>query len=424
MENDFGKLPVPPTSELLGYLAPGATILGIMYAVEASVEATGSYGTPIHSAARMLGWDSMPPGWVSQAFLVSVVTLLCYTVGHFLDSLAKLLIDRTLIFKGYGYPYQYLLALPNLEQRAERAVLTRNWRIYWRQNDTSLSGGKLLDAVKSSVGSTPRRSDLSEAFYRGIFFWVNLYLAVRWFSLYSEARSVGDGGRGITWTLASALGIWCVVLIVFKLFCGRQIRSWVRDVHEAIGEGREASLKRTSLVIYRAVSLGLYDVVAAPLGKMLRTRRSLDSAFVRAYKSCYRARFQLRPETAESNNYWFPYAYLLTQSPACTQVLARYHQLYRFSRNMSVALYGGFVYCLLWHYWNIRFGNVAPGAGRGALEWIGAIFFASFVFLLHFYYLYVCYYSKFLFRAFVMLEWPVIAGRRSGGAGATGADPI
>ncbi len=57
--------------------------------------------------------------------LVLVVGLVAYMLGHVLDSLAKLLIDRVLIYKGYGYPYQELFGLSTSRQSDENKRIAK-----------------------------------------------------------------------------------------------------------------------------------------------------------------------------------------------------------------------------------------------------------------------------------------------------------
>lgn len=271
MEVNVEKLPVPSISELLGYLAPGAAALGVVYLAEAYLATVdGRFAAPLHAAAGLLGWGVMPDGWILQALVAVAILLLCYLAGHLIDSVGKLFIDRTLIFKGYGYPYQYLLDLPTAEQRAEKALVTRKWRTALRM--ARPNAGNLAEAVIAKVRDTPKRSDISASFYRGFFFWFNLYLLVRWLG-FLRAASVGPANYW--WSFADILGFWCALLILTKLFGGHTLRRLVRDVHDEIGSAAARRWKRWVLLVYRAAAIGLYEVVAAPLGKMLKTRRSL-----------------------------------------------------------------------------------------------------------------------------------------------------
>src|SRR5882672_280831 len=100
--------------------------------------------------------------------------------------------------------------------------------------------------------------------------------------------------------------------------------------------------------------------------------------------------------------------YVIRRSPEAATVLGRYHQLYRFSRNLSCALFLAFTYSVMWYYFSsvqepsaaMRQSNVV------LLAYFPFLLIGALLFLLHFYYLYVCYYSKFLFRAFIFLSNP------------------
>lgn len=396
------RLPVPSVSETLGYLAPGAAFMSVVYVSEAYAAHVGTHGfhTPVHTVLSFIGLSASADSWVDQLLIIVAIGFLCYMLGHLIDSVAKLLLDRTLVYKGYGYPYQSLLDLPGAERRQESREVLDGLERSLRRDRPWLTAEALSEEASRLVATVPRRSDFSAAFYRGFFFWFNLYLIARWGGLASAAHH-GYGDQNFLWHFANVLGVWCSMLLAIKLFAGRSVRALIRRVHAGAVDGRRRRASRGLLCVYRAASIGLYDIIAVPIGKMLNTRRSLDAAFISAYRVRFRNRFNLDPDTAESNNFWLPLMDVLMHAPELGSLLSRYHQLYRFSRNLSVALFMGFSYVVVWYYGNTR-GPASPAHAEFVLLMF-LVYVAALLFLLHYYYLYVCYYSKFLFRAFVFM---------------------
>src|SRR5437868_3593732 len=99
--------------DILGYLAPGGTMILSALAFEHFVDrvvgpqlaAKPAWHTPLLSALNTLYTSSViKDNSVSLLLFAIGFAAVAYIAGHVVGSLASLLLDRLLIFKGYGYP--------------------------------------------------------------------------------------------------------------------------------------------------------------------------------------------------------------------------------------------------------------------------------------------------------------------------------
>ncbi len=183
------KLPWSMTFyDLLGYIAPGGLLLLCIYVFETwALHLAGPGGAlagrtlhvPIHTLSGMLLSGASNPTWLQSAVTALALGLTVYVAGHVIASISSTLIERTLVFKGYGYPYE-----------------------------TQLGIGAVTD------DEAARWSPVSRAFYTGVFFWFNAYALLRFASL-----STPDAWR-IPWRQMFLYGARSVgVLLLFQIAC-------------------------------------------------------------------------------------------------------------------------------------------------------------------------------------------------------------
>ena len=90
--------------------------------------------------------------WIISITLVFMDLILIYTLGHIISSVSSLFIDRILIYKGYGYPYEFLLG----------QIETEKFLSY--------------DKYFSNRFSPTRINIYSSFFYRSMYFYINFIL--------------------------------------------------------------------------------------------------------------------------------------------------------------------------------------------------------------------------------------------------------
>ena len=397
------RFPVPPISEILGYLAPGSTALAVVYTSEAwAIRRCIHLPVPLHTTVKYLGISATAEGWLIPLLVVGGLALCTYVGGHVIDSIAKLMLDRLIVFKGFGYPYQTLLAISSGAQREERRRMLIGARAA-----AALEGGdskQRARRVQEIIEDLPTWGTLSEQYYRGLLFWLNAYLAARWLALISNGVLAAPNLAALASDAAWFIGYACVTFFVLKFFAGFLIRRRIRAVHAAPlrspGEAFGIRLLGWAFV-------GPYDILMNPIRSLLKTNHGFDRVFVRRYKRCFLHAFNCRADNAESNNYWLPFLLVMKRAPQVASLLGRYHQLYRFSRNLSTAIYLASIYLLFWYFVGVREGVAIPvDLSAHLLLSVGALIGVAAILLLHFYYLYVCYYSKLLFRTFVLVSDP------------------
>ena len=365
-DNEIPTIALPLTPyDILGYLAPGGTLLlsclifeHFLKAVVAPQLKTVSWHTPLLSATKTLYSSSVEPtNSISLALFAICFAAVAYITGHVVGSAASILLDRALVFKGYGYPYSSLLRLTRDE-------------------------------------TVPRR--FSRAFYRGLFFWINAFILLLYLGLFLAAPL---SFHRLAWWLrhlSYAILLFVAFAIVFKLFVDTK---WMR-------ESSRMHFARTTALTWMARFLdGPYELVAHPLSKVMNTRNSFDDEFIKTFREKFAARFGLRSESAGTNNYWMCYCYVLEECPELRGLVTHWLRMYVFARNLAAAFYLAFLYCFIWLITEApALGEHDPRIVAPTLFLPAMLFVSSFLLLLRYYYLFVSYFTKFIFRAFVYAE--------------------
>jgi hypothetical protein len=106
----------PPLTpyDFLGYLAPSATMLLCVLGLEALVKHFDKSGI-IHakiSTPLLTIYASVKTSrddWLAFATFAFLLIAAMYVLGHVIATMSSFAIDRTLVFRGYGYPFEQLM---------------------------------------------------------------------------------------------------------------------------------------------------------------------------------------------------------------------------------------------------------------------------------------------------------------------------
>lgn len=348
--------------DLLGYLTPGATMMISIFVFEYLVEAqlghvSGAselHAPLLESATRLFRVTLASQSSVGVLAVFTVLAAIAYVVGHVVASVSALLLDRTLVYKGYGYPSSNLLQLERINS-AER--------------------------------------EFSGSYYRGTFFWLSTVLILDY-----TGRFVTPNASIPLSPLAYSITIYVAVATMAKLV-----------VSSSDFKRRRPGffISRGARVMRYAFS-GVVDVLSRPVSSIMDTKRSFDHEFLTMYQDAFRNAFSLEVETAGTNNFWLTYCYVLEKTSNLRSLASFWRTMYTFARNLAAAFFLSFVYCFLWLLVHLP---VIGDRGGVFPYYLPLTYFAcACILLLRYYYLYVCYFNKFIFRAFVFSEqarrWP------------------
>ncbi len=385
-------------SDLLGYVVPGGTLwlCALFFELRASAAGTNvQLATPALNTFRLLYPDLTSPNLVVALALALALLVGFYVTGHVVASFSSLVIDRILVFKGYGYPYEILLRL---------------------EDD----------------GYTPF-SEPTGWFVRGAFAWSLFYLVCRYLEyafLYLHRPSSSlKFDLAADWISAAFL-----IAILIQVSLGILKYVWVQQEEDQfrISKGYkrralpmtprfEADIRRDAEYkaslralptwavalcwVLRRLWAAPYDLVAPLLADPLNTRRAFNTAFIGKYRDLFYKRFGLLSEDAATNNFWLSYCHVAERSPRLAASVHNWLNLYGFSRNLAAAFFLAFLYTIIWLTVHAGIANQWPSYLGISWPMTGLAFLAmGLILLLRYYFLYVCYFSKFVFRAFVYVE--------------------
>lgn len=370
----------PPASlalrDILDYIAPGGTFLLAVFLFEWWARDAASHSnvtglghqihTPIRTAIVHIFPSTQQENWLASLLAASFGLGVAYILGHIVASVSAFLIERTFIYKAYGWPSLQLLGV---------------------------------------VESNEHERHISRCFYRSAFFWINAWLLTGYLLICAQSLKasslVESGLRLIMWPillLVIFLGVSRLVSIYRKHREARNKTSWIHRIH---GTSR-----------FRAIRDGFaegtsapYELCAGALARILETRRAFDQPFVSRCREYFAYWFRTTPEEAGSNLFWLPYCFVLDKSSTFGAMLNHWRMQYAFSRNLAAAFYMSFLWsasvlCLQ--------RTILAGIPTYQLGVLCAIPFAYFVLgtimLIRYYYIFVCYYTKFVYRAFVYIN--------------------
>jgi len=341
------RFPLTP-HDVFSYLVPGATFVILIYEFELwcwSLFKNGAparFHTPLLTAidSTALG-TAGPTNWAVLLLYVVAVLIFTYVAGHLVASISVFLLDRILISKGYGYPYQILLGI----------------------------------APHKGL-----KKDVSAPFYRGVFFWFNLYLPLRFCTIFTDAPWLQVTTKAIGWLL--------LLSIPAKLVLGGALyKLW----------------KPGTIWLWKLYSVP-YDFLNSIIIRFTRTAEQFSDKFTEDYRRGFKGIFDVEAEQAGSGNFWMTSIHVHDEAPNLYRPIERWHNLYSFSRNLSTSFYLAFLYCFasVWLQRPVLL-EVAEYP-RAIVEALPLCFLAcSAILAVRYYYLYMSKHSRLLYRTFVYL---------------------
>jgi len=354
------KSPFTPY-DVLAYLIPAlACVASIQYYqfVIAQHIPKEQLHAPLQHVAEWLAsfpeGEGAASGWALQLLILLGVVGCFYVIGHIIASVSEIIIDRLLVHKGIGYPREHLL-------------------------DVHDKPGKII----------------SRPFYQGFCFWLNVIPVAFYIrTIFPMTRHVVDS---ILYPLIVVfVGIVILKLVISGLSAPRcRLGCWLR----ASSTARKAYCWFFWFLKY--VFAGLTIPIGILFRTLMQTQRGFDAEFQELFREKYESIFAMDAKKGDSNTYWMPYIYIAERSDRLNKIILNWLNLYSFMRNLSTAFYFAFIYTTV--SLAITAPLLPPGEGLCAICLPFALVVASMIALLRFYYLYACYYTKFLYRAFVFL---------------------
>ena len=355
--------------DVLGYVTPGAAVLIAVLGFETGIQITATgllhVHTPVYTGVVFILSLLRGTEWVLSALLLIAALATVYLVGHVVASISALCIDRMYVERSHGYPFELLLGLP----------------------------------------SNAFRNPYTKPFARALFFWANAYIALRYWATVQDVFDHATAATSLVLLVARTVG-WAVVALILMKFVvsvpyGRG-RTWLAWPLEKTPLGRGSVRVLGGIIKLAAVP---YDLIVNPLGGYLHTREPFDESFRNHYEAAFKRLFDMNPTAVGTNNFWFSLIHLKEQSPQLAELAENWLRLYGFARNLGAALYLAFLYCLVWLIAQGQYLGGLPGYNVLVLMTVPPLFFVgALAMLIRYYYLYVDYYSKYVFRCFVYLS--------------------
>ncbi len=278
------------TYDFFGYLIPGLTFMSSIFFYEFyTLEILSRYKItnnnfhkPVYTISKLILSNDLTSNWILSLFSVLIIVCIIYTIGHVVASASSFFIDRVLIHKGYGYPYEFLLGIESKKE-------------------------------KYSVN-----------FYRGLYFWINILLIV----IYINFLFLNNNK-----TITCVFVILFIIPIIFKVaISGKKCKS------------KQCKLAKYTKKFFEKCYGSLYNALSALIANYLNTKRSFNDDFTQKYTEYFKDIFSLDPEKAESNNYWLSYCFVAENSSQLISPINNWLHLYAFARNISMSFYLAFLY--------------------------------------------------------------------------------
>lgn len=348
--------------DIFSYLIPGATsILGIVNFEHWYRQILPGQGlTPILST--LLSPAQATTGNQTLYAIAFAAALLCiiYVSGHVVSSVSSFFLDRIYVAKAQGYPYETLLLLPR------------------------------------SSGPGFRRPD-SRGFYQGIFFWVNLYLLLRFASFFFLS----------SWLrfLLHIVEILLMLAGLVKLASGILRGSRPGAIYQWLSRPvpRRWIVVPSKFFLAKVFPLP-FQAISRAIEEHVRTGRPLEPALRERYLKVFADKFGVDPLHAGGENFWSCKMFVASESPEFNQNLTYWLDMYTYARNLATACYVSFLYCFLFVYLQFPKHMLDRGQGLFILMSIPLGYFVmAGILAVRFRYIYVGYYNRYLFRCFLFL---------------------
>lgn len=342
--------------DIFGYLMPGfAFILGILcfeYSFNKTIISNNpdlleKIYLPIYKAFSLFqpAFDTNGKAIFSYlTFLLITLLSASYFIGHIISAFSSLLIDRTFVYKAYGYPF-------------ERFIL----------------GAK--------------KDTYNKLYYMSTFFYINSGLLTCYMYCVHQITIL----KYLCWIATLIL----LIQLIFRYF----LRCCKLD-DDITNKGVFLLMKKFTRFV-----VSPYQLLATQVDRNLGTEKGLSGEFIQKYNYLFRKRFQLCPEKEESNNFWLCYNWVAIHAPSLNILTSNWLQLYSFARNLATSLYFVFIYCFILVAISFKEFTIETLNESIIIEYFPlVILIFAFLMLLRYYYLYVCYFTKFIIRSFVTLE--------------------
>lgn len=360
-ELEEGKVRLPFTGfDLFWYIIPGSVLMLSVFVFEFWIRShynIPSFHSPVYTALTSTANEIFTKNWVFSAIYLLILVSIAYVSGHILASIGAFVIERILVAKGYKYPYEHLLDIKDKSRQ-----------------------------VKKHSGP----------FYRGLFFWFNIYFLLRYLNIYYQYDTIQ--------IILKIISYYILFLILLKpsfdFLKYKLPKSW---------EWLEKNKKRKAIVaihnflifIFESSSV-FYNLLSSTFSIFLNTRRSFDQPFIDKYKEFFNSEFGFDPDCSSNNNYWLTKLFVINSSSALTKEVIIWNSMYRFSRNLSTALFISFFYLFISI---ITQHSLLKNINDPVITFTPLIlFFLAVIMLLQFFYLYDNRYSRLVFRSFVLLK--------------------
>jgi hypothetical protein len=210
---------------------------------------------------------ALEANWLAQALLAAGAVLIPYLLGHAVASFSSAMIDRLLVNRMFGYPYEHLF----------QAVLPVN------------------DLKKTK-----------RAFYKAIGWFLGLFLI--------SSAVLGAGDR-----ISALLACLTVLFFLAKLAYSalrhqsrsqnRRIRSLAVAIQSVLRPAWTYGVK--SIVV---VCAALVDIFANLVFSLFKMHDRFPEKFQHAFQEKFKSQFGLTMSEAETNIYWLSYVYLCETS--------------------------------------------------------------------------------------------------------------
>lgn len=414
-----GRLPVTPY-EVFGYLVPGGMFYLSILLFElwtrdvASMDSESStLITPwLSGMATVSGFVEInkDTNWAYALLFFLALLLVCYLIGHFIASVASITIDK-LVIHAYGHPWSSYFRSPHITFRTKR--------FYRQANLKSLivifHAAAIIMIIKCWRLITTGSFQIREVNIVNVVICIYFILVIAHIhELYKyRVRNIRDNTSLLPGTPAlGSHSIQNVILFCGMLAAGYMLIYIVDQVH-SLKYAPFAILGALLLVLRysRRVALAsyccLYEAIARPASSFTWSRSYVDPDFQGEFELQYRKTFRHTVKSYYSAEvFWRVYYYILANSPELFGMIQMRRQSYTFIRNISAAMYLSLLYCFVWFVINrSAFPLSANPNTLGVLIWVPISYLSiGIAMLMRFYHIHKEYYSKNVFRYFVILS--------------------
>jgi hypothetical protein len=359
--------------DFFAYLVPGSAFLAAvllfdiwtLQVLEQENISRATVHVPLFTSLSLVYNEIPSNSWLLPTLYGFGVVVVAYITGHLIASVSSLTIDRFLVSRGHGYPYRALFRIP--------PSADAEW---W---------------------------EISSAFVRGLFFWFNLYLLARYAHvLVASYRGPSGFWESVLAGLADIIG-WLIAGFTIVVMLISQLRRRAR-FHTLRRQPAGKFVWHVGVRVMQVVWFGPYNLIFMPLFSTLNIYRSFDSRFVDVFIQRFKEKFKMDPNQSDTNSFWMSYIYIITHSPPLAAMAVNWRNLYGFARNLATAFYLAFMYSAIWiMIYKDKIVGIDVRVARVHIALPLILFILAAGMLLRYFYLFVAYFSRFVFRSFVFL---------------------